>query len=132
MGRNDFYIAESSEIFDVKRKQVLNFVDPHRRHQTRVVHLYPGYIRADNDPAPLFMRLFALRSKAEFCFDKTRPFVGLCDGETEPVSVCGPGTHIPEFAQVLRSIKEVRALRPQQFRRSSYYAVLRTIGLYQS
>ena len=137
-GGQDFFwrknsdAGEAAKVLGIERQQIRNSVHAHRCHHTSVMDLDTGDARCNYDFPPLLMCCFAVGGKREFGFNQSSAFIRLCNGESEPVPISRSSTHVPEFSQILRCIKEVRFLCPKAIRTLPNRSIFGTVGLYEA
>jgi len=79
----------------------------HCGHELRVMDLNSKDAMGENSPTPRVIEVRGLAENGGDAFEKPQAFLGLLKGEAQSSSRrCGPGTHVPEFGNVLKCCDE--------------------------
>ena len=103
-GMNRLDIRVTQKIRLIQCQDVSQSIGLHDRSKTRIMHLNAAHMMGHHEPPPYQIDFLIVGQERHRSFDSVNALVGIGDGEAIAVSLCRPGTDIPEFGDVLQRV----------------------------
>jgi hypothetical protein len=113
----------SGKILLIKRRNMSDAMDLHRRHKTSIVDLDADYGMCDHQPTPLGVYSFIVGQEGKAIFNQFGAPIGLGSAQSVTILRWRPRANIPKLSQVLRCKAERRSGRSQRMKGSADHGI---------